>query len=89
MSDAAAPKLKNISSWKLNKAEEEQLKTRVANGEEELTVKRALQKLKAEAALSRKTARLLRNLLGKVKGAQRPKQRPLCLPRETLCQMLN
>lgn len=56
MSDAAAPKLKNISSWKLNKAEEEQLKTRVANGEEELTVKRALQKLKAEAALSRKTA---------------------------------
>lgn len=56
MAEASAPQIKNISSWKLNKQEEQELKDRVAKGEDELTVKRALQKLKAEAALARKSA---------------------------------
>ena len=56
MAEAAAPQIKNISSWKLNKQEEQELKDRVAKGEDELTVKRSLQKLKAEAALARKSS---------------------------------
>lgn len=44
MAEAAAPQIKNISSWKLNKQEEQELKDRVAKGEDELTVKREASK---------------------------------------------
>ena len=48
--------LKNVSSWRLNAAEKEELQRRVAAGEEEITVKRELQTLKAQASLDRKLA---------------------------------
>ena len=51
-----ATALKNVSSWRLNNAEKEELQRRVAAGEEEVTVKRELQTLKAQASLDRKLA---------------------------------
>ena len=51
-----AAKIKNISSWRLNKAEEKELAERVKKGEEELTVRRELQQAKAEASAKRKSS---------------------------------
>ena len=52
---AEAPqKIKNVSAWRLNKAEQKVLETRIAAGEEEHDVKRELQQAKAEASLARK-----------------------------------
>ena len=47
-------KIKNVSAWKLNKAEQRELESRVAGGESEQDVKRQLQQTKAEASLARK-----------------------------------
>lgn len=47
-------KIKNVSAWKLNKAEQRELESRVAGGESEQDVKRQLQQAKAEASLARK-----------------------------------
>ena len=52
---------KNVSSWRLNKAETAELEQRVAAGEDESKVKRELQEKKAQANEDRKqmkTARL-------------------------------
>ena len=47
---------KNISSWRLNAAEKEELEDRVKQGECEATVKRELQTKKAQASLDKKNA---------------------------------
>ena len=49
-------KIKNVSAWRLNKAESEELGRRAAAGEEHDAVKRELQQKKAEAAAERKAA---------------------------------
>ena len=47
---------KNVSSWRLNKQEQEELHSRVAKGEDEATVKRELQTLKAQKNEDRKAS---------------------------------
>ena len=47
---------KNVSSWRLNKAETAELEQRVAAGEDESKVKRELQEKKAQANEDRKAA---------------------------------
>ena len=51
-----ASALKNVSSWRLNSTEKEELKRRVADGEDETAVTRELQTKKAQAAHDRKMA---------------------------------
>ena len=46
--------IKNISSWRLSKCEENELQARVANGEDSKTVKREIQTRKAQACEARK-----------------------------------
>lgn len=48
--------LRNVGSWKLNKAEEKELAQRVNKGEDEKTVKREIQTRKAQACEDRKKA---------------------------------
>eukprot|EP00435_Cladocopium_sp_Y103_P020629 s1684_g5.t1 len=51
-----ASALKNVSSWRLNLSEKEEVKKRVDAGEDETKVTRELQAKKAQAALDRKMA---------------------------------
>ena len=47
---------KNVSSWRLNKTETAEMEKRVADGEDQATVKRELQEKKAQANEDRKAA---------------------------------
>ena len=47
---------KNLSSWQLNKQEQEELRSRVEKGEDEATIKRELQTLKAQRYEDRKAS---------------------------------